>query len=357
MPTDAKTTGTPRSADWRIAGIALLSARFVQGWIYWGGGSRRFIYAPKKLDPHAAHWMANKFQTAMPGALLGTDHLVSYLLQHFYLLYAGIIIFSAVELVFGLFLIFGFLTRLSALVTMGLSVVLMLLFGWQGATCIDEWTMAACNFGIGATLLAGGAGAYSIDAWLERTRPALAGKSWFRWIASGALPEKTFESLGKALWVVTILFVVSTYHYYRGSVVTPFHSGPVSPSKHHVTLSAAVVRGDGGVSFHAYLDGGTPAVPAHIVRIVLRGPDGRTVETWNGASLEALPKSAFSNDYLYNRFGPGFESIQAGVGSKATIALPAARAGLLLAPGRYVIEATTIDANRFTTSAMLGTTG
>jgi hypothetical protein len=45
--------------------------------IYWGGGSRRFIYAPSKLDPNVASWMANKFQLAMPGALLGTDHIVA----------------------------------------------------------------------------------------------------------------------------------------------------------------------------------------------------------------------------------------------------------------------------------------
>ena len=34
---------------WRNAAIALLSIRFIQGFIYWGGGSRRFIYAPSKL--------------------------------------------------------------------------------------------------------------------------------------------------------------------------------------------------------------------------------------------------------------------------------------------------------------------
>jgi thiosulfate dehydrogenase (quinone) len=39
--------------------------------------------------------MADKFQTAMPGALLGTDHLISFMLQHFWLLYAGVILFSA----------------------------------------------------------------------------------------------------------------------------------------------------------------------------------------------------------------------------------------------------------------------
>ena len=73
----------------RIAGLALLSIRFIQGFIYWGGGSRRFIYAPAKLDPNAANWMANKFQSAMPGALLGTDHIIAFLPHHFYLLYVS----------------------------------------------------------------------------------------------------------------------------------------------------------------------------------------------------------------------------------------------------------------------------
>src|SRR6266851_4506134 len=106
-----------RSGIWRTTALALLAVRFVQGFIYWGGGSRRFIYAPAKLDPHAASWMANKFQGAMPGAILGTGHIVDFLLRHFALLYAGVIVFSAAELVFGLFLILGLFTRLSALAT------------------------------------------------------------------------------------------------------------------------------------------------------------------------------------------------------------------------------------------------
>ena len=353
----ANTTTMPPAASgetmsgWRLTGIVLLCSRFVQGWIYWGGGSRRFIYAPKKLDPSAPQWMANKFQTAMPGALLGTEHFVSFLLHHFYLLYAGIIVFSAVELFFGLFLIAGFLTRLSALATMGLSFTLMILFGWQGATCIDEWTMAACNFGIGATLLIGGGGAYSIDSWLMRRRPATAAKPWFRWLASGPLPERTVIALGKALLVVTVLFVVLTYNYYRGSVFTPFHAGPVSPAKHHVSLTDGRVLANGGISFHAYLDGGTADVPAHIVRVELRGADGKVVEVWNGTQLAALGKAAFANEYAYNQFRAGFESIQAAVGSKATITLPAAQPDVRLGAATYEIEATTIDAKSFRTAA------
>src|SRR5712675_223752 len=169
--------------NWRIAAIALLSTRFIQGFIYWGGGSRRFIYAPSKLDPSAPSWMANKFQTAMPGALFGTDHLISFMLTHFWLLYTGVILFSAAELIVGAMLMAGLLTCAAALLPIGFSVLLMAMFGWQGATCIDEWTMAACNLAMGATLLLGGSGAYSLDNVLIRHDPALAGMHWFRWTA------------------------------------------------------------------------------------------------------------------------------------------------------------------------------
>src|SRR6266481_6202676 len=219
----------------RVAALGLLSIRFIQGFVYWGGGSRRFIYAPAKLDPNAASWMANKFQSAMPGALLGTDHVIAFLLHHFYLLYASLILFSAAELITGLFLMTGFLTRAAALVSIGLSVTLMLMFGWQGATCIDEWTMAACNSAIGATLMLGGSGAFSLDNALLARRPALARRAWFRWL-SGALPlpmrRESFQRIAVSAFAATVILNVATYDYFRGSVVTSFHGGPVSPSKH-----------------------------------------------------------------------------------------------------------------------------
>ena len=31
-------------SHWRTAAIALLAVRITQGFIYWGGGSRRFLY-------------------------------------------------------------------------------------------------------------------------------------------------------------------------------------------------------------------------------------------------------------------------------------------------------------------------
>jgi thiosulfate dehydrogenase [quinone] large subunit len=309
---------------WRIAALAMLSTRIIQGFIYWGGGSRRFIYAPSKLNPDAPTWMANKFQTAMPGALFGTDHLISFMLHHFWLLYAGVILFSAAELIFGAMLMAGALTRIAALVSMGFSVLLMAMFGWQGATCIDEWTMAACNLAMGATLLLGGSGAWSIDNVLIRRNPTLATRLWFRWMA-GSLPlpvkDIGFRNLTLAALAFVLVFDIGTYSYYRGSVVTPFHGGPVSPTKHHLALSDAIRLPDGSVRFHVCLDAGTPEAPVHVVAADLLAADKQPIAHWDAAALAALPKTAFANDYAYNKFGPGPFGIRAPMGAAASVTL------------------------------------
>jgi len=335
----------------RVAALGLLSIRFIQGFVYWGGGSRRFIYAPAKLDPHAASWMANKFQSAMPGALLGTDHVIAFLLQHFYLLYASLILFSAAELITGLCLMAGFLTRAAALASIGFSVALMLMFGWQGATCIDEWTMAACNLAIGATLMLGGSGAFSLDNVLLTRRPALAERGWFRWM-SGALPlpmqSGTFQKLALVVFATTVVFNVATYDYYRGSVITPFHGGPVSPSKHHLSLTDGVLLPSGAVRFHAFLDGGTPASPSNVMMAVLKSSDGAVLEQWDGTALSRLPASAISNEFAYNRFAPGPFGLQAKMGATATITLPATgNADIASLHSAATLQLRTVNGNTF----------
>jgi thiosulfate dehydrogenase [quinone] large subunit len=332
MTVAAMDTVPPRAAaatlaerHWRIAAIALLSVRFIQGFIYWGGGSRRFIYGPEKLNPDAHTWMANKFQSAMPGALLGTDHLIAFLLHHFWLLYPAVILFSAAELIAGGALMAGLLTRLAALVSVGFSIVLMLMFGWQGATCIDEWTMAACNLAMGATLVLAGGGAYSLDNVMLRRNPGLADRAWFRWLA-GSLPlrltDRAFRDLGLAVLAAVLAFNVGTYSYYRGSVVTAFHGGPVSPTRHHFALSNGAVLPGGGVKFRIYLDGGTPEAPAHIMKAELIAGDDELLETWNTEVLTRLPADSIHNEFAYNKFQAGPYGIVAEMGAMATITLP-----------------------------------
>ncbi|HFZ9112111.1 TPA: TQO small subunit DoxD [Salmonella enterica subsp. diarizonae serovar 50:k:z35] len=309
-----------------VLSLGLLSVRVIQGFIYWGGGSRRFIYGTQKINPNSAHWMANKFQTAMPGALLGLEHVISFMLQHFWLLYAGIIIFSAAELFVGAFLMIGLFTRISAFISMIFSVLLMLMFGWQGATCIDEWTMAACNLAMGATIFLCGSPHYAVDNIILRKHPSWE-KSWlFRW-CGGSLPVPLNDGGYKKLALWTLLFVVvfdiGTYHHYRGSVVTWFHSGPVSPTKHHISLDSGVLNADGSVSFHAYLDAGTPEAPMSIMEAWLINRQGQKIAHWDTAMLSAIPVADFKNDYAYNKFKPALYGIDGEVGAKATISLPA----------------------------------
>ncbi len=337
----ASEPGLAASGAWPLMAYAMLAVRFVQGFIYWGGGSRRFIYAPQKLDPHAASWMANKFQSAMPGALLGTGHIVDFLLRHFALLYTSIIVFSAIELFFGLFLMVGFLTRLSALATMGLSFVLMLLYGWQGATCIDEWTMASCNFGMGVALFLAGSSAWSVDAAIARRKPELAARPWFNWVASGPLASSVLRPLALVLTVVTMAFVMLTYNYYRGAILTPFHSGPTSPTVHHLTLTHATSSADGSITFTVYLDGGTPEAPVHVVDAKLLDASGKVQQEWGPDVLAHLPQSAIVNDYAYNKFKPALLGLAAGMGARATITLPGTP-GQTIAP-ESILALQTID--------------
>jgi uncharacterized membrane protein YphA (DoxX/SURF4 family) len=344
---DAASSGSGTARAAALTAWALLAVRFVQGWIYWGGGSRRFIYAPQKLDPHAASWMANKLQTAMPGALLGTGSIVAYLLHHFTLLYGALVVFSAFELLFGLFLILGFMTRLSALVTAGLSVALMLMFGWQGATCIDEWTMASANFAMGVTLFMTGAAALSVDAWIMKRWPAVVGRPWFQWFGSAPWDERRTRRWGTAGAILTVLFVGLTYNYYRGSIVTPFHGGPVSPAKHALRLSDGTLSRDGRVRFRAYVDAGTAAEPSNIVAVSLISPNGQTVERWTSEALRTLPSKNIDNIFRYNRFVHGYVGLSAKVGAEAMITLPASPPGTL-EPGRYTLIVRTVNGHRFT---------
>jgi thiosulfate dehydrogenase [quinone] large subunit len=359
MATTMKSAATDQATQhsWRILAIGMLAVRFVQGWIYWGGGSRRFIYGPQKINP-AGHWMAYKFQTAMPGAILGLNHLVAFLLHHFVLLYAGVIIFSAVELISGLMLLSGFMTRLAAFLTLGLSFTLMLLFGWQGATCIDEWTMAASNFGMGITLLLVGGGAYSIDNWMMKRNPALAQKGWFRWLG-GSLPlplsDGAFKKLALTLFWIAVIFIVATYSYYRGSVITPFHGDPTGVKAHHVKMTDVQVLPDGRVDVHMYIDAGTASVPAHIIAIRLLDFNGKVVESWDGKQLSRLNPKDIHNDFAYQQIAPDkILGLKAGLGAEAMLHLPVSSTGFInTSSGPYQLQVLNINGQKAEVSAQI----
>ncbi|PJE05725.1 TQO small subunit DoxD, partial [Legionella sp.] len=331
--------------DWRIIGWIILSIRFVQGWIFWGGGSRRFIYDPHKLDPYAAQWMANKIQSAMPGALFDLTPVVSFLLHHFYFLYVAIIVFSLIELLSGLGLILGLFTRAAAMLTVMISILLMLLFGWQGSTCLDEWTMAVSNLSMGLTLILAGGSAYSIDAWLMKRYPNLVHKHWFLLFNSGPWKLTTLRRTAISFFIFTILFTVGTYDYYRGAVWSRYRTGPVSADVFHLSLSDGQLDSKGSVRFRLNVDAGPSAVPSYIVRIELLDATKNIIETWSASQLGQLPATAIQNSYQYNKVDGGMYGLIAPESAEAVISL-APTNPLNLLSDYYTLQLYTVDGKR-----------
>ena len=334
-------------ADWKVAGYATLPIRFVQGWIFWGGGSRRFIYDPQKLDPHATDWMANKFQSAMPGAMFGMEHVIGFMLQHFYLLYTSIILFSLAELIAGVALIAGFCTRLAAFTTVLISLVLMLAFGWQGATCMDEWTMAVSTLVMGLTLTLSGASVYSVDHYIWQRSARLRRHKWFVAIASGPLTMAKLKRVSAIFFIFTVLFTLFTYNYYRGAIWSSYHAGPVNPREHHLTLSDGRLQSDGSVVFSVDVDAGTPAEPGHIIRIELVNQAGKVMAEWNGNALSKLSVDNIKNTFQYNIIQTGPYGLVAPESAKAAISLPPSLSRGKLPKGDYVLRLFTISGNQF----------
>ena len=103
-----------------------------------------------------------------------------------------------------------------------------------------------------------------------------------------------------------------------------------------------------GKVFTAFMtDGGTPAVPAHVMKAEVMGADGNMLATWDTGALSALPSSAVVNDFAYNRFKSGPYGLVADVGSVATVTLPP-EVGSKDAAAGAVLRITDVNGQTFT---------
>jgi thiosulfate dehydrogenase (quinone) len=158
-----------------------------------------------------------------------------------------------------------------------------------------------------------------------------------------------------AVFAATVVFNVSTYNHYRGSVITSSHGGPVSPSKDHLSLTDGVLLRSGAVRFHANLDGGTPAAPSNVMTAALKSNDGTVLEQWDVTALSHLPTSAITNEFAYNRFAPSPFGLRARVGAIATITLPATGAAEIGGVhGAATLELRTVNGNIFSVAVRPG---
>jgi uncharacterized membrane protein YphA (DoxX/SURF4 family) len=317
-----------------LAALILLGTRFVQGFIFWGGASRRLIYdfhdvagveQALKLDFNVPGFVAAKLTHALPGALW-VQAPIEWTLHHPDLIVASVWLWTLAELAVGLGLMLGLATRLSAFVSIGLNVALMVIFGWMGSTCLDEWTMAVSGVAMSSAVFLASAGAWSLDeryvaraGWAQR-------HAWTSWIFSGPLPAEILRKLALWLCVACMLFTVGTYQILFGAVVSPLHSR-VNFHRHHIAISAPDIRADGSVRFDAYVDAGSDTGAAYIIAAKLLDGSGQAIAQWDGAALAALPADAIRNAYPYvwaSHFRPESIGFSGQTGARAIITLPPA---------------------------------
>ncbi|ODA68102.1 TQO small subunit DoxD [Methyloligella halotolerans] len=146
--------------DW-VKALALRASAFAMGFTFVSAAWRRFYNAPAKLDIDSPHDVANKLVHAAPGSPI--ESVIHWLLEQPQLTEAATYLMTVGELLAGLGLMFGLITRGAAVGAALLNVALMLIFGWQGFECLDEWTMAALGFAISVSVMLYGPGAWSLD--------------------------------------------------------------------------------------------------------------------------------------------------------------------------------------------------
>ncbi|BAQ18458.1 TQO small subunit DoxD [Methyloceanibacter caenitepidi] len=185
-----------RFAD--VKQLALRASAISMGFVFLSAAWRRFYNAPAKLDIDSAKDVANKLVAAAPGSPIES-------VVHFVLARPGLAEFATYamtigEALAGLGLIFGFLTRLSAVGAALLNIALMLIFGWQGFECLDEWTMAALGFAISVSVMLYGPGSFALDN--------LFGIDPLRGVFT--------KGVAIALTAASVIFTVGFYDYYFG---------------------------------------------------------------------------------------------------------------------------------------------
>lgn len=325
-------SGFSPAACLSLLAVVLLGTRFVQGFIFWGGASRRLFYDfhevtgvehAVKLDFESAGFVAGKLTHALPGSLWIQAPL-EWTLQYPDLIIASVWVWTLAELAVGLGLIFGLATRLAAFVSIGLNISLMLIFGWMGSTCLDEWTMAVSGVAMSSAVFLAGGGNWSLDARLiDRTDWAWR-NPWTAWIFSGAIAPERIRTVGLLLAAVSVAFTVGSYHILFGAVVSPLHSR-VSFHTYNIAMTDVQVAVDGSVQFDAYVDSGPDSAGAYVIAARLVDGSGKTAAEWDGAALAGLSDTAIVNAYPYawaSKFKTETIGFSGATGARATITLP-----------------------------------
>ncbi|WP_386695479.1 TQO small subunit DoxD [Lonepinella sp. MS14435] len=235
--------------------LAIRAISITMGFVIFSAGWRRFINNPIRHDITNAGHLSNKLVAAAPGSPI--ESTIHWVLYHPAVSEFSVYAISTIELVLGLFLMIGLLTRLSAVGAAILHFSLMLILGWLGHECLDEWTMAALGFAIAVTIMLTGSGTYSVDHWLKKDFLA----SWFN-------PP----AIQKLLVILSILVTVGFYQYYFNGLG---HFKKETPTGQFRIVAQSIPEHNDQITL--YVNAGSSSSPAFVKNITFQLANGEQV--------------------------------------------------------------------------------
>ncbi|WP_047789285.1 TQO small subunit DoxD [Tenacibaculum mesophilum] len=294
------------------SGLLVLAIRLVIGWTYFSAFWRRTILA-NKLDPEVAGYIGEKFNYFLPNAL-GIKPLIQYLVENPDILWLNMVIFTIIEGIVGLFIIFGLFTRIMSIGVFGLAMGILLGSGWIGTTCLDEWQIGVLGIATGYVLFLTGSGKYSIDNYFIKNNFSFTKKKWFAWLGSGVIPIKNhifpkFVLIGSLAILGMTLFTNQVFH---GGVWGTLHNKSVKPK---LEITEAKISND-ILSFDLFRTEGVDVYGSWVISVELSNQQNNTVIQYSQKDLASLTNENILNYYVA-KIKPGKHSLVVPLGAKA----------------------------------------
>lgn len=319
------------------AGLLTLAIRLVVGWTYFSALWRRTILADK-LDPEQAGYIGEKFNHFLPNAL-GIKPIIQYLVENPDVLWINMVIFTVIEGIVGLFIMFGLFTRLMSIGVFGLAMGILLGSGWIGTTCLDEWQIGVLGIATGFVLFLTGSGKYSLDNYLMKNNFKLTKTKGFAWLGSGILPirESVFPKVVLIGSLLIFGMTLMTNQVFHGGLWGTLHNKSVKPKLEITeTLMSHEV-----ISFDVFRTEGVDVYGAWIIGIEVLDAQQQSVLSYTQMDLAGMGDEWISNYYVA-KVKPGAHSLVIPLGAKANLSLkdPVLQD---LTTGNYTIKLTDIS--------------
>lgn len=319
------------------AGLLVLAIRLVIGWTYFSAFWRRTILA-NKLDPEIAGYIGEKFNHFLPNALV-IKPIIQYLVENPDMLWINMVVFTVIEGIVGLFIIFGIFTRLMSIGVFGLAMGILLGSGWIGTTCLDEWQIGVLGIAAGFVLFLTGSGKYSLDNYLIKNDFSITKKKWFTWLGSGIIPIK--ESVFPKVVLIGSLFILGmtlfTNQVFHGGLWGTLHNKSVKPN---LEITEGKIE-NSTLSFNIFRTEGVDVYGSWVIAIELIDENNKTIVKYSQKDLAELNNETIENYYIAN-IKPGKHSLIVPLGAKAKLNLKKEKLSNL-ASGKYVLKITDIS--------------